>query len=463
MNNRPPPLRRLGSLLSAACALASLAVVVGARPVEAHATVVASQPPAGERLSSTPGVVNLQFSEPLNRTLSHASVSTPDGRRFQSEVTSEQGIQIPLPVNGPGVYRVSWTTVSAVDGHVLSGGFEFGVGVSPNASGEAASDRPTVTQLALATARWVEFLGLLLAIGMLLLSRLGRHPPSLKWVRMRPALPLAAALAAGSIVVIGESLTAGQAPSLADVAAYLSNGPAGYARVLRLGAELVALLFAAEAGPAAIVAVGVALVGLAGAGHAASVRPAFVGVLVDALHLVAAGIWAGGILALAGLRPPGGWLGGEGRRVLDRFSAPALTAFAITVATGLLASGRGGRRSRPSAQQRLRDRAPGQEPGRRGHGCALAAGLAASARLASYRGGVRRGGDRCLSTPRRLPAAPRPGCRSGCPGGEAGGRSSAAPDRRPDPGRQRWRNLGWLDAAAGEAGAQRRLDLSAAN
>ncbi len=304
--------------------------------MEAHATVVASQPQSGQRLSSTPGIVNLQFSEQLNTALSHAAVSTPDGGTFQSTGSTEAGMQIPLPVNAPGVYRVSWTTVSAVDGHVLHGGFEFGVGVRPNASGEAANDQPSITELALATARWVEFLALLLAIGMLLLTRLGRNQPSLEWVQMRPALPLAAALVAGSVVVIGESLTAGRSPSLADVAAYLSNGPAGYARVLRLGAELVALLLAAEGGPGAIVAVGVALIGLAGAGHAAAVRPAFVGVLVDALHLFAAGIWAGGILALAGLRPPGGWLGVEGRRLLDRFSSPALTAFAITVATGLL-------------------------------------------------------------------------------------------------------------------------------
>src|SRR5205807_1553764 len=54
------------------------------------------------------------------------------------------------------------------------------------------------------------------------------------------------------------------------------------------------------------------------------------------VHLVSAGLWAGGILALALQRPPGGWRGTEGRRLLGRFSPVALAAFAVTAATGLL-------------------------------------------------------------------------------------------------------------------------------
>ena len=39
---------------------------------------------------------------------------------------------------GPGTYVVSWTSVSALDGHVLSGGFHFGVGVSAHPPGSMA-------------------------------------------------------------------------------------------------------------------------------------------------------------------------------------------------------------------------------------------------------------------------------------------------------------------------------------
>jgi putative copper export protein len=47
-------------------------------------------------------------------------------------------------------------------------------------------------------------------------------------------------------------------------------------------------------------------------------------------------MWAGGILALATLRPPDGWRGGEARTLLDRFAGVALIAFAVTALTGVL-------------------------------------------------------------------------------------------------------------------------------
>ncbi|MHB8499788.1 MAG: copper resistance protein CopC, partial [Candidatus Acidiferrales bacterium] len=46
-------------------------MVVSARPVEAHSTVVSSRPAPGERLASAPGIVTIQFSEPVNASLSH--------------------------------------------------------------------------------------------------------------------------------------------------------------------------------------------------------------------------------------------------------------------------------------------------------------------------------------------------------------------------------------------------------
>ncbi len=52
--------------------------------------------------------------------------------------------------------------------------------------------------------------------------------------------------------------------------------------------------------------------------------------------MIAAGIWAGGILALAWQRPPEGWRSPQGLRLLKRFSPVALTAFSVTVGFGLI-------------------------------------------------------------------------------------------------------------------------------
>jgi hypothetical protein len=58
--------------------------------------------------------------------------------------------------------------------------------------------------------------------------------------------------------------------------------------------------------------------------------------LAAAAHVLSAGMWAGGILALAALRPPGGWKSAEARDLVERFGRVALIAFAITALTGVL-------------------------------------------------------------------------------------------------------------------------------
>jgi putative copper export protein len=77
---------------------------------------------------------------------------------------------------------------------------------------------------------------------------------------------------------------------------------------------------------------------LAFASHAALFQPAAGPIFADALHVLSAGVWAGGIMALATLRPTGGWSGEEGRSLLWRFGRVALVAFAITAMTGVLAA-----------------------------------------------------------------------------------------------------------------------------
>ena len=58
--------------------------------------------------------------------------------------------------------------------------------------------------------------------------------------------------------------------------------------------------------------------------------------LIGAVHLASAGIWAGGILAMALLRPPAGWGSVEARELVERFARVALIAFGITVLTGVI-------------------------------------------------------------------------------------------------------------------------------
>jgi Copper resistance protein D len=110
-------------------------------------------------------------------------------------------------------------------------------------------------------------------------------------------------------------------------------GVIGSAVVWRLGRLTPSIEWAR---PPFWIAVGAALGGVAGL---LLVEPSSVisrPDLAAAAHVLSAGMWAGGILALAALRPPGGWKSAEARDLVERFGRVALIAFAITALTGVL-------------------------------------------------------------------------------------------------------------------------------
>lgn len=322
-----PAVRRLALAAAAGSLLLALAA-----PARAHAAFVSSDPAPGARLSAAPGIVVLRFTEPLIPALSGARVLSPGGERGEAGPSGEREIRVPAVGGAPGVYEVEWKTVSPVDGHTLRGSFRFGVGVAPADGGETTALAPGRGDLALALLRAAEYAGLLAAAGALVLGGLARREPRISWAEAAPVLPLAVALAAGAATVAGEALLA--AGSLPGVLPYLGS-TAGLPRVARVVAEAFALGGSLVRGMPVRGALGAALLALAASGHAAAVRPAWAGIGAGWVHLISAGVWAGGILTLARLRPPGGWRGDEARRLLARYSPVALAAFAVTALTGI--------------------------------------------------------------------------------------------------------------------------------
>jgi len=135
-------------------------------------------------------------------------------------------------------------------------------------------------------------------------------------------LAFGAAFLGGLAVVGGEAVQAGALP------AWLGVG--------RVAAEGAAFVLCVRGIPAVAPAAALAAVLLPLGGHAAGVLPAGGAELADALHVLSAGMWAGGILALASLRPPDGWKSPQARLLLERFAGVALIAFAVTALTGVL-------------------------------------------------------------------------------------------------------------------------------
>jgi copper transport protein len=319
----------------AALCLLGVAVVVGwilltPRPAAAHAVLVSSSPASGATVGTTPDAVLLTFDEPLVVRLSGATVLDPSGQRFDATVSGES-MRVPLRTNVPGVYRVSWTTVSEVDGHTITGEFRFGVGVAVPAAGTAGTPGPGAGDAAVAVVRTVEYVVLLLAFGLVVLRRLADDLP----IRV-PAVPVAGALlASGAAVVYAEARLATARLPFGAIADYLSMGTTGEARLAKIGLEVGLLVVAITARRLSVVLL-VAIAGaIAVAGHAANADPAWQGMAVNALHLATAGVWAGGIMALAWLRVTGRW-GDVGRPLLPRFSRVALWAFLASVVLGVV-------------------------------------------------------------------------------------------------------------------------------
>lgn len=95
----------------------------------AHAFIDCAEPAVGSKLSSSPGVVKIWFTERLEPALSKIQVfdsrgSEVDKRDTKVDPANGQLLIVSLHVIKTGKYRVVWRVVS-VDTHVTNGSFEF--------------------------------------------------------------------------------------------------------------------------------------------------------------------------------------------------------------------------------------------------------------------------------------------------------------------------------------------------
>ena len=346
-------LRSLAALVaSLVCAVA--AQVAAAAPAHAHAELVATTPANGDRLEEPPSEVVLRFTERVSvvegafRLLDTATgedVSVPGS---DAEPPDGSTVRFALPPDLPdGSYLVSWRVVST-DSHPIGGAFSFGVGE------EAATVTADEVAAVAASAPWpvtaargighTAFAAVAGSLVLALLWRQGRADRRLRRLR-----------GAGIVVGVSASVLALllEGPYVAgvsmwrlfepEVMAHVAHGQFGtwiHVRVL-LYLLLGGVLWLPDALDQAANRwlAGLSVAGLAatfpGTGHAAGasnlLEPA-----ADAVHALAAGVWAGGLLALvvlagtAGPRP--------GAEVFARFSRLALGAVLVLVGTGTLAA-----------------------------------------------------------------------------------------------------------------------------
>ena len=331
----------------AAALLGAGALVAMAPPASAHALLERSVPAGDSIVDHAPSDVLITFTEPPDPDLSQIDVLDSTGSSVARGPAAvppgdEHELRVPLRPGLPdGIYTVTWRTTSTADGHSTGGSFAFGVGVSPAGSSPPAgavipaTPKPSPEAVA---GRWLLYAGLavLLATATMRFAVLRERPPG-----SRIVLPVAWALAAVGLLLVAVAESSAAGVSLGTLLSSATGTPLAR-QAIALGLTGVAVAVASvRRSDAAIAAVGVgAAAGLlfhAIGGHAGAPGP-FRGfdVLVQWLHLLAVGIWIGGLAwLLIDLRDAAGV-----RRDahIRRFSGLAAPALAVILATGTIRS-----------------------------------------------------------------------------------------------------------------------------
>lgn len=355
--------------LLAGGALAAALVLVLAAPAFAHATLESTDPAAGVAVGRSPRSVSLRFSEPVEVSLGAIRLYDSDGKRLDTGRPGHVGgdsatVAVTAPKLDDGAYVVTWRVISA-DSHPVHGAFSFRVGTAAagtDTSGLAeqllsAGGGSRAVGVLAAVVRFAVFAGLIVLVGgtvfVLLCWPAGAADPRLRrllWTALGVTLvatlvgiPLQGVYAGG--LPFGDIVK----PSVIGDVLPTRLGRASVMRALLLAALAVPLLqlLLAHAGrriapglAAAAGLVGGALLVTPGlSGHASIGSPVAGHLAVDLVHLAAASVWVGGLVAATVALLPRREVA-ELRDALPRFSRLAFGAVVVVVATGVAQSWR---------------------------------------------------------------------------------------------------------------------------
>jgi copper transport protein len=329
-------------------------LTLAALPASAHSQLESSTPAQGARLETAPSAVTLLFTEEVGLSSRSLQVLDPTGRRADTGSPEHPGgngraMQVPLkPGLGRGSYTVSWRVVS-VDGHPVSGTFAFGVGVPAGTVTLQQSVDPAVAALR-TLLQLLSYVGAALLVGgscfVFWLWPDGRD--SLRFDRLMIAAVVVAGVGSlGALLVQGPYVAGRSLGGLFDAGLLGETFSTSYGRPLLLRVLAVALSVPVlgiwprvpegeDDGPGGVAAFGNAVLLAASfslTGHAAEASPRLLAEAADAVHLLGAGVWMGGLAVLVFAFLPDA---DESARthVLPRWSRTAAAAVGTMVITG---------------------------------------------------------------------------------------------------------------------------------
>lgn len=357
----------------------------------AHAALVRSDPAANTVLTEPPPEIRLWFSEAISPDFSSAQILDINSQPVKDvalRVNPAENLLILTPPPLPeGLYSVRWKVLSEADGHFTQGLLVFGFGAGVDLNNAAALETETTIPLPEVLLRWLNFTILLTLVGGMAMAYLILRPTpgndesavtKMRRAAYRRVVGLAT-ICSGLAIVIGLGLLlwqmgtlAGALPEGASMAGatwqLLSRTRWGLFWLLRQGILLVlsGVLCGyyrqiaeeqAEGGShtwqqrLGLLGTGLLLLavlivqGLTG--HAAALAlSTTLAMGIDALHLLAASFWVGGLLALStGLLPllrrqNKADFAALARASWGRFGGWAAISMGVLIATGLYNTGR---------------------------------------------------------------------------------------------------------------------------
>ncbi|WP_405705907.1 copper resistance protein CopC [Streptomyces xanthophaeus] len=372
MHTGSPPARTALTVLALVTALLAL-ILGGAAPAFAHAGLSSADPVDGSVLATAPQQVTLTFTESVSFSEDSLRVLSPDNERANprpAQHVDGKGNTARVELSGElpeGTYTVAWRVVSA-DGHPISGAFVFSIGAPSETAAVVASGPPEATAASRLHGffRYAAYSGLALLVGatafvLVCWPAAGALRPVRRLLAIGWSTLLLSTVAL--LLLRGPYETAGPLTSAFDPAQLgrTLTGRPGLALAVRLVLlALTAVLLRRSVVPGrpeddgprprgpggrvrlagAALALGLAFT-WAAAEHAAAGIQVPLAVPVAVLHLLAMGIWLGGLITLLTVlrrRAPGS------RDIpapaIGRFSTLAFTAVAVLAGTGMYQSWR---------------------------------------------------------------------------------------------------------------------------
>ncbi|WP_234308794.1 MULTISPECIES: copper resistance CopC/CopD family protein [Streptomyces] len=348
-------------------------ILGGAGSALAHASLSGSDPADGTVLKTDPKHVTLTFTESVSFSEESLRVLSPENERVnprpaQHADGKQNTARVELSDKLPqGTYTVAWRVVSA-DGHPISGAFVFSIGKPSDTSAVATTGSPddTAAGRLYGFMRYVAYGGLALLVGAAAFVLVC-------WPTAGAVRPVRRLLAVGWVGLVTSTVallllrgpyeTAGQLSSVFDLdqLGRTITGKSGGALTARLVLLAVAAVLLRrwavrldrcdEESPSqdltargrlagAVLAVALAFT-WASAEHASAGIQVALAMPVAVLHLLAMGVWLGGLITLLLLlrrREPGSQ--DIPVSAIGRFSALAFSAVAVLVGTGVYQSWR---------------------------------------------------------------------------------------------------------------------------